>query len=206
MKKYFITGTDTDIGKSVVSALLTMVFDASYWKPIQSGSSDLLQVKKWTQLPDERFFPSSYYLQAPLSPDQAAKQEGITIDLEKCILPDTKQTLIVEGAGGVFAPLNQDQRMIDLIKKLNIPVIIVARGTLGTINHTLLTIEALRAREIPIRGIVFNGELNPDNQTAIESWGKVKTLFHVPRFKEINNEVLQSWIKHRNKYYDHPAT
>lgn len=202
MKQYFITGTDTDVGKSVVAALLTLVFKACYWKPVQSGSSDTLQVRQWTELPEDRFFPSTYAFKAALSPDQAAKLENTTIDIANCHLPETKQSLIVEGAGGVFAPLNTRERMIDLIKQLNIPVIIVARGTLGTINHTLLTIEALRQRQIPVRGVVFNGELNPDNQLAIEHWSGVKTLFHLPRLKEINRKTLQLWIERRNKLYD----
>lgn len=203
-KGYFITGTDTGVGKTLVSAVLTYVLKGCYWKPIQSGLQDDLpdseQVKQWTSLAADHFFPSRYLLQAPLSPDQAASLEKVTLDLDECQLPVTKRTLIVEGAGGIYVPLNDKQNMLDLMKKLALPVIIVARGTLGTINHTLLTIEGLRRNQIPIHGVVFNGKLNPANQKAIENWGQVRTLFQVPFFDTIDASILQRWI------YDYTIT
>ena len=197
-KGYFITGTDTGVGKTLVAAILTWILKGCYWKPIQSGVQedlpDLEQVKNLTRLPAEHFFPSRYLLQAPLSPDQAAALEQVTLDLDQCELPQTDKTLIVEGAGGVCVPLNEQHNMLDLMQKLALPVIIVARGTLGTINHTLLTIEGLRQRQIPIHGVVLNGPLNPANQKAIEKWGQVRTLFHVPFFDTIDASILQRWI------------
>jgi dethiobiotin synthetase len=201
---YFITGTDTGVGKTLVSAILTSILQGCYWKPIQSGVAeeipDLEQVKNWTQLSEGHFFPSRYTLQAPLAPDQAAALEKRKLDLDECILPSTPKPLIVEGAGGIYVPLNDQHTMLDLMKKLALPVIIVARGTLGTINHTLLTIEGLRRQEIPIHGVVFNGKLNPANQKAIEKWGQVRTLFQVPFFDTIDASILQRWI------YDYTIT
>jgi dethiobiotin synthase len=198
MKGYFITGTDTGVGKTLTSAVLMYILKGCYWKPIQSGIEDELpdtqRVQELTELPPPHFYSSQYSLQASLSPDQAAAKEGVTINLDSCELPQTDKMLIVEGAGGVHVPLNEDQNMLDLMKKLALPVIIVARGTLGTINHTLLTIESLRRHQLPIHGVVFNGELNPANQKAIEKWGQVRTLFHIPTFDKISNQTMQRWI------------
>ncbi|HVY53572.1 MAG TPA: dethiobiotin synthase [Gammaproteobacteria bacterium] len=198
MNGYFVTGTDTDVGKTVVSAVLTYILRACYWKPIQSGIADSIPdietVRQLTEFSAEHFHPSTYMLKASLAPEQAATKEGIMIDIGRCQPPITDKPLIVEGAGGIYVPLNDSQIMLDLIKKLNLPVIIVARGTLGTINHTLLTIEGLRQNNIPIHGIVFNGKLNPANQKAIEKWGQVKTLFHVPLLDKIDAPTVQRWI------------
>src|SRR5262249_34913514 len=107
--------------------------------------------------------------------------------------------LVVEGAGGVYVPLNQQDCILDLIQKVALPVIIVSRGNLGTINHTLLTIAALRQWNIPIHGIVYSGELNPANQIAIEKWGDVKTLFHIPKFENLTKDILSMWIDQHKK-------
>jgi dethiobiotin synthase len=193
MKKFFITGTDTDVGKTLVSAVFTYALQATYWKPIQSGSSDQAVVRDLTGFSDAHFHPTQYAFRASLSPDQAALLENRTIDLTTCQLPETMRPLIIEGAGGVFVPLNEEACMLDLMKQFAIPVVIVSRGKLGTINHTLLSIEALRRRDIPIQGVVFSGELNPDNQAAIEKWGNVKTLFHLPNFSSVTPAVMQDW-------------
>jgi len=199
MSSFFITGTDTGVGKTLISAILTIALNASYWKPIQCGTQEGLTDREWVQkltgFSDERFFPSAYFLKAPLSPDQAAKQEEMTVHVDGCIVPICSKKMIVEGAGGIYVPLNDRQLSLDLIKKLAFPVIIVARGTLGTINHTLLTIEGLRHHHIPIHGIVFTGQLNGDNQKAIEHWGQVRTLFHVPFFETINSENIRHFAK-----------
>ncbi len=191
MKRYFITGTDTGVGKTVVSAALVLALQASYWKPIQSGESDLDQVKKLTQFSDDFFHPANYSLKASLSPDQAAALENMTIQVDHCVVPNTEKILITEGAGGVMAPINETACMLDLIKHVNAPVIIVSRGTLGTINHTLMTIEMLRQRRLPIHGVVFSGELNPENQKAIEKKGNIRTLFHLPL---LDLNTLKNWV------------
>ncbi len=198
MNKFFITGTDTNVGKTLVSAVLTLALQGYYWKPIECGLADEISdyktIQQLTALPDIHFFPSNYSLKASLSPHQAAELENITIDINNCQLPMNSQPLIVEGAGGVFVPINQHECLLDLMKKFHLPIIIVSRGTLGTLNHTLLTIEALRTRGLNIYGVIFSGELNLKNQTTIEKWGEVKTLLHVPWFKEVTRNSLQTWV------------
>lgn len=208
-QSFFIAGTDTDVGKTLISAILTLASNAYYWKPIQSGTTRLLSssknveiddgiqdrdaVKKITGLPEHHFLKTNYALKASLSPDQAAALENITINMDECEMPMTSHHIIVEGAGGVYVPLNQEKCLLDLMKKLNLPIIVVSRGTLGTINHTLLTIDVLRQRGLTIQGVIFSGKLNLDSQKAIESWGKIRTLFHVPFFEEISPSVIQKW-------------
>lgn len=208
MKQFFITGTDTGIGKTVISAVITSCLRAHYWKPIQSRLpdelSDPLCVQQLTGLPDTHFFPSHYEFLYPLSPNHAAEKSGVVIDLKQCQLPQTNHALVVEGAGGVFVPLNERECLMDLMQMIQFPVIIVCRGTLGTINHTLLTIEALQRRNIPIAGLVFNGELNPMSQQTIEQWSGVRTLFHLPYFNELNKKTLIDWLANEgNTLYDY---
>lgn len=198
MKQYFITGTDTNVGKTMVSAILTSVMKAHYWKPIQSGLTDDVseqeKIKQLTNIDNTYLLASRYSLKASLSPDQAAELEHITIDFDQCAKPVINNHLIIEGAGGVYVPLNKDYCILDLIERYQMPVIIVARGTLGTINHTLLTIQALRQKKLPIHGVVFSGELNKESQKTIEHWGNVKTLFHVPHFESVNRMTVMKWI------------
>lgn len=198
MNQFFVTGTDTNVGKTLTAAALTLALKAHYWKPIQSGVSDeradCETVQALTGLASTHFYPSNYVLQASLAPDQAAKLEGVDIHLSNCQQPVTDGPLVVEGAGGVFVPLNQTHCLFDLMQQLALPVIVVSRGSLGTINHTLLTIEALRQRQLIVKGIIFSGELNPENQIAIEKWGQVKTLFHLPYFEPLTKEIFQAWV------------
>ena len=198
MTQFFITGTDTGVGKTVASAVLTLALNAYYWKPIQTGFlEDGLEeqtVQQLTALDHSCFLPSVYRFQAGLAIDQAAALEAQSVELERCQLPNVSHSLIVEGAGGVFHPLNETTLFFDLMKKLNLPVIIVCRGTVGTINHTLLTVEALRAREIAIHGLIFSGDLNSESQLTIEKWGQVRTLFHIPFFKSLTHSVLKKWV------------
>jgi len=199
MKEYFITGTDTGVGKTLVSAILTSVLNAQYWKPIQSGIADepseQVILQQLIDVSPDKLLQSVYSLDASLSPDQAARLQGIGIDFHQIIKPSVNNSIIVEGAGGVCVPINNNYTMLDVMEKLDMPVIVVTRGGLGTINHTLLTLEALRRCDLTIEGIVFSGDLNPDNQIAIETWGKVKTLFHVPYFHELNKNTLKHWLQ-----------
>jgi dethiobiotin synthetase len=203
MSGYFVTGTDTNVGKTLVAAALTLAFKGYYWKPVQSSLADFpadtKTVQQLTELSDEHFFPNSYALQANLSPNQAAALENITINMFACTLAAPRYPLIVEGAGGVMVPLNAEQNMLDLMEELALPIVIVARGTLGTINHTLLTIQALRQRRLKIHGIVYSGELHNENQKNIEEWSGVRTLFHLPQFAELTNNNFQTWVRqHRD--------
>ena len=161
----FVTGTDTDVGKTLVCAWLVHHWKAAYWKPLQSGlpaDSDTIQAL----VPDAEILPSRWKLSQPLSPHLAAQKDNVRIDLGDVCLPKSDKPLVVEGAGGVFAPINNDKYIIDFIAKLGIKTLVVARSGLGTINHTLLTLQALRSRAIPIWGVVMNGPLNPDNPKA----------------------------------------
>jgi dethiobiotin synthetase len=191
---FFVTGTDTNVGKTVVSAILTSGLRAHYWKPVQSGvleGTDSKFVAGLTGLPDSHFLPETYLLQEPLSPHEAARIDGISISLNNINLPDSRiRPLVVEGAGGVMVPLNGQHLMLDLMKHLALPAVIVARSSLGTINHTLLTLHALRSRAIPVLGIVMNGEKNPANRRAIEIYGQTSVLAEIPWLPTLNQETI----------------
>ncbi|CAK0764568.1 ATP-dependent dethiobiotin synthetase BioD [Azospirillaceae bacterium] len=176
----FVTGTDTGVGKTVISALLVKAWGADYWKPIQSGlveGADAETIRE--AAPEAVIHPSAYCFQAPLSPHEAARLEGVTIALEAFQLPKTSRPLVAEGAGGVLVPLNERVLMIDLIVRLGLPVIVVARSGLGTINHTLLTIEALARRDVKVLGIVMNGPANLTNRQAVEFYSGRPVLAEV---------------------------
>ncbi len=203
MKKLIITGTDTDIGKTVFSAALMLGLETSkqsphYWKPVQSGITDGVDtrtVQKITNLPDERFLPERYIFSEPLSPHRAAEIDGLEINIDQLSnannIPESDGIMIIEGAGGLMVPLTRDNLQINLYKKWNIPVILCARTALGTINHTLLSLEALWSRNIPIKGIVFIGEENLDNIRTIAEFSKVKILGHMPKLNAIDDVTLR---------------
>jgi dethiobiotin synthetase len=195
-KQFFVTGTDTNVGKTVVSAMLTLGLGAAYWKPIQSGLepiTDTHYIQKATQLDSFHFLPERFLLPEPLSPHASAAIAKIQINLSDFQLPTTyeKPHLIVEGAGGLLVPLNQQDLMINLIQKLSLPVCLVARSSLGTINHTLLSIQALRQAEIPILGVIINGAKNQINREAIAHYGKVPILGELDVLNEINPATLK---------------
>ncbi|MBA3633479.1 MAG: dethiobiotin synthase [Acidobacteria bacterium] len=208
MRGFFVTGTDTGIGKTIVSASLICalrdVEKICYWKPIQTGiekDNDTETVKNLANLTDEEIFDKGFRLEKPLSPHLSAKLANIEITVKKILrfIETDENFWIVEGAGGVFVPLNENELMIDLMKALNLPVLIVARSSLGTINHTLLTIEALRKNNLKIFGVILNGELNKENRRAIEHFGKVKVLAEMPKFEKLEYENLKSWTR-KNLY------
>jgi dethiobiotin synthetase len=167
--KLFITGISTDVGKTIASAIITESLQADYWKPIQAGDLDHSDSHKIEAIISNKktvIHPNSYKLNTPASPHLAAQIDGITIDINKIAEPNTKNHLVIEGAGGVFVPLNETDCVIDLIKK-DYKTIVVSRHYLGSINHTLLTIEALKNRNINTVGIVFNGEENKSSEEII---------------------------------------
>lgn len=197
----FITGTDTEVGKTVVSSVLMVGLQAEYWKPVQSGTeagTDTQWIQSKTGLPDDCFHPEAYLLRHFLSPHAAAAREGITIDLSAIHLPKRRRTrhLIVEGAGGILAPLNERETMADLIKKLNLPVLLVARSVLGTINHTLLSLEKLRHIGAQVLGVVMNGPKNKENRAAIEGFGNIHVVGEIPPMPEITPQVLLNTFQH----------
>lgn len=201
-ERFFITGTDTGVGKTVVSALLCAALDAMYWKPIQTGAregTDRKTVMRWIQLPRNRVIPETYCFGPSLSPHLAARRAGVRIALRKIGMPRiaAAESLIVEGAGGVFVPVNDTQLMIHLMKHLRLPVLLVSRTSLGTINHTLLSLAALRAEEIDIRGVVMVGRRNRENGQAIEHYGEVQVVGTVPALARIHRgALLEVFHKH----------
>jgi len=181
----FVTGTDTGVGKTIASAVLVRALHAHYWKPAQTGLADERgdseTVAQLTQLHPNHLHAPRYALQASLAPLAAAELERVTISLEDFTLPQTHgDKIVVEGAGGVLVPLAPGVLMVDLMRKLGLPVVLVAGTGLGTINHTLLSIEALRARDIEICGVLFSGEENLGNQETIAELGKVNILGRIP--------------------------
>lgn len=190
----FVTGTDTGIGKTVVSAVLTKALNASYWKPIQAGleeETDTEFVKRTTELPDTQIKEERYKLHTPMSPHAAAEIDGVSIDIENFEMPGySTSNLVVEGAGGLMVPINNRNMIIDLISYLELPVILVARSTLGTLNHTFLSLEALRKRNIPILGVVLNGPRHESNRLTIEKYGEVDILAEIENFSPINSSSL----------------
>jgi dethiobiotin synthetase len=185
----FVTGIGTGIGKTLISAILVEKLKADYWKPVQSGdldSSDTLKVKSLVSNTISVFHPEAYRLTQPYSPHKSAAIDGITIEPEKFILPQTSNTLIIEGAGGLMVPLNDWFLMIDLIKQLDAEVILVSQNYLGSINHTLLSIDALKHRHIPIKGIIFNGQEDNSSETFILNYSKLKKLGHILQLERID--------------------
>lgn len=186
----FITGIGTDIGKTIVSAIMVEKLQADYWKPVQSGdleNSDTIKVKRLVSNPKSVFHPEAYRLTEPYSPHKSAALDGIEIDIDKITLPETNNQLIIEGAGGLMVPLNSTHYIIDLIKHLNAEVILVSRHYLGSINHTLLSIDALNGRGIPVKAIIINGNTDEYSEQAIRTYTKnVVPIYHVPSILEIN--------------------
>lgn len=193
---FFVTGSDTGIGKTVVSALLTLGLNGSYWKPIQSGleeETDTQFVKRVTGLPETHFIEERYRLSEPLSPQASSAIDGVEIHMNDFRLPRyITGHLIVEGAGGLLVPINNEEMIIDLIRHLKLPVLLVVRSELGTLNHTFLSLEALRSRKIPVLGVVMNGPKNPGNREAIENYGDVEVIAELEPLEEVNSVRLQN--------------
>ncbi len=192
---FFVTGTDTNVGKTVLSALLCAALPGIYWKPIQTGAregTDRQIVLALTQQGEHNAFPETFIFDDPVSPHLAAQRANRLISLDDIRLPASTNDLplIVEGAGGVLVPINGSQFMSDLIVQLSLPTILAARSTLGTINHTLLSLQALRTLSVPVLGVVLIGPSNPDNKEAIERFGKAQVIGEIPVLDQISGSVL----------------
>jgi dethiobiotin synthetase len=187
-----VTGTDTDIGKTVFAAGLTAALGARYWKPVQAGLADGSDAASVVTLgvPADRVLPEAYRLTTPCSPHLAAEIDRVTIDPDRLALPQVDGPLVVEGAGGVMVPVTRDLIFADLFARWNTPVVLVARTGLGTINHSLLSIEALRSRSVPILGIAFVGDPVEDSEATIATLGKVRRLGRLPRLDPLNAATL----------------
>ena len=193
-----VCGTDTDVGKTVVSALLVQGLGASYWKPVQSGvdpdGGDRGTVAALLKLPPERLIPEAYRLSQPVSPHWAAERDGVRIEPERLSLPGGDGPLVVETAGGLLVPLRRDWLQIDQIRRWRLPVLLVARSGLGTLNHTLLSVEALRQRGIPLLGVVLNGPIHPDNPRTLAALSGVEVLAELPPLQPLCAEALaEQW-------------
>ncbi|MCB0478019.1 MAG: dethiobiotin synthase [Crocinitomicaceae bacterium] len=189
-KKIFLTGIGTEVGKTVVSAILVEKFTMDYWKPVQAGEldfTDTMKVRSWVKNDASVFHQEQFRLKTPASPHFAAKVDGIQIKLEDFEVPETENNLLVEGAGGLMVPINdKGDLIIDLIPKVADGVILVSRNYLGSINHTMLSIEALQKRKIPILGLIFNGDSNPATEEIILNKHKLKCLGKVPLLSHID--------------------
>ncbi|HGY5535770.1 MAG: dethiobiotin synthase [Prochlorococcus sp.] len=195
--RLIVCGTDTNVGKTVVSALLVQGLGATYWKPVQSGlegGGDRERLCRLLNLPDERWLPEAYRFQAPVSPHWAAEQENCCIHPNQLVLPAIPGPLVVEAAGGLMVPLNRQWLQIDQLQHWRLPLILVARSGLGTINHTLLSLEALRLRKLPILGLVLNGPSHPDNPKTLEQFGGVPVIAELPPMPNLTAAALaEQW-------------
>jgi len=195
MRDLFVTGTDTGVGKTLLSALLVAALDLDYWKPIQTGASegtDRQTVLMCTGIAAERAHPETYVFDPPVSPHLAAELKGIEIDIERLRRPTTSKRLVIEGAGGVLVPINSKLFMLDLARHLQTSVVVASRTGLGTINHTLLTIAAVRKAELEIAGVVMIGKENKENHQAVERYGHVPVVGWIPWLDRVDRETLRT--------------
>ncbi len=203
--KFIICGTDTDIGKTLISSFFVKGLNSFYWKPIQSGiesETDSQTVKKLAQLSKEKIIKEAYVFTKPLSPHWAAEIDQKTINFDKLRLPKVQGSLIVETAGGLMVPITRNFLQIDQIKQWNLPVILVCKSSLGTLNHTLLSIEALKLRNIEILGLVVNGEKHLDNPKTLVDFSGIPLIAEFPYIKKMdsnNLDVLWKELDIKNK-------
>jgi dethiobiotin synthetase len=195
-QQYIIAGIGTEIGKTFISSILTEALQADYWKPVQSGALDFTDsdtVKSLISNPKTVFHPEAYRLTEPMSPHAAATIDGVEITLDNFVLPQTENNLIVELAGGLMVPLNDEETNLDLIKKLGLPVILVSRNYLGSINHTLLSVEILKQQKIEVKGLIFNGLPNKSSEDFILNYTGLECLGRVDFEENINKNVVRKW-------------
>jgi dethiobiotin synthetase len=201
----FVTGTDTGVGKTLLSALLVAALDRKYWKPIQTGAregTDREAVMKWAGVSADRTIPEAVVFDPPVSPHFAAELEGSQIDLLAIRRPADPDRIVIEGAGGVYVPINDDVFMLDLMGHLNAPVVVAARTALGTINHTLLTISAIRSAGLELRGVVMIGKENAENRRAVEHFSEVPVIGTIPWLDSIDRATLCRVFE---QYFDRTA-
>ncbi len=196
-KPIFITGIGTGIGKTVTSAVLVENLKADYWKPVQSGDLDYSDTDKVKELVSNNksvFHPEAYRLTQPFSPHKSAEIDGVRIELSKIILPETENQLIIEGAGGLMVPLNDSDLMIDLIKKFDAEVVLVSQNYLGSINHTLMSADILKSKEISLNMIIFCGEENKSSEDIISKHLNTR-IIRIPFFKDLKKKDLAEFAK-----------
>ena len=194
---YFITGISTEVGKTIASAIITEALEADYWKPVQAGEledSDTHKVQRLISNEKTVFHPSAFDLKTPMSPHAAAAIDGVPISVEKIKRPATKNTLVIEGAGGLLVPINDTETIVDLIQP-NDKVILVSRHYLGSINHTLLTIEGLKSRNLTIHGILFSGAEHPTTEAIIEKMSGVPILGRIEEEPYFDQNVVREYAE-----------
>jgi dethiobiotin synthetase len=192
-RRLIICGTDTGVGKTVFSAALVGALGAAYWKPVQSGLEEETDSQTVARLgPGATILPEAYRLKLPASPHLSARAEGVVIDLARLAPPDVDGPLVIETAGGVMVPLTDDVPTIDVLARWRAPVIVVARTALGTINHSLLTLEALRRRDIPVLGVAFVGDAKDAVQETIARLGAVRALGRLPQLSPLSAASLRA--------------
>jgi len=197
MSVIVVSGTDTGLGKTVFAAMLTAALGAVYWKPVQAGTedgTDAATVARLAGVARERILPEAYVLSQPLSPHRSAELDGVEIAADALELPEPRpdgRPLVVEGAGGLMVPLTRRTLFIDVFARWGAPVVLCARTALGTINHTLLSVEALRARGVPLKGIAFIGEAMPDSERTIVEFARARRLGRLPWLEEITSDGLR---------------
>ena len=198
-KRIVICGTDTDVGKTIVSSFFVQGLKGVYWKPIQSGTeegTDTKTICKLLKLDSNRYLSERYKFKAPVSPHWAAEKESMRVEPNNLDLPNLNKLIIIETAGGLMVPLNRNWLQIDQLRVWEAPIILVARTGLGTLNHTLLSLEALKSRNINVLGIVLNGPPHDDNPKTLEQFGATQILARLPIFKQVNANVLsKEWKK-----------
>jgi dethiobiotin synthetase len=193
---YFVTAIDTDSGKTIASAILCEALQADYWKPVQSGyPRDLDMVRELVTNDKTSFHKETYLFRTAASPHASSKKEGITIDLEKFNLPDTSNNIVIEGAGGCLVPLNDNDFIIDLIIKLDCEIILVSDLYLGSINHTLLTVEAIQKRHLKLKGIIFNGDTNYESERLILQHTELPCLLRIYKEDFITPEIVRNYAR-----------
>jgi len=188
-----VTGTDTGIGKTVFAAGLTRLLDGYYWKPIQAGlvgETDSDVVRRLSGLRPDRILPEAQVLTTPASPHLSAERDGVRIDPNALSLPAVDRALIIEGAGGIMVPLTRKVLLIDVIARWGVPVVLCARTSLGTLNHTLLSLEALHRRRVPVLGVALIGDEHPDNERTLAEFGGVPVLGRLPRIEPLTARTL----------------
>ena len=201
MRRLFVTGIGTHVGKTVISAILTQKLQADYWKPIQAGdlnNTDSMKVSQWVDNTISTIHPEAYRLTQPMSPHAAAERDGININLKDIISAETTRNLIIEGAGGLMVPLNKNDLVVDMISHFQAEAVLVSRHYLGSINHTILSIEALRSRNIPITGIIFNGDDNRATESILKSVCAVPILGRIPDIDSLNQYSIKDAIRYIN--------
>ena len=193
MNRIIVTGTDTGVGKTVFAAGLAGALDAFYWKPVQSGldpEGDSETVLRLSGLSPARILPEAYRLQLPASPHLSAREQGVEIDLQRLMPPADSAPLVIEGAGGVLVPLTETVLIADYFARLRAPAILCARTGLGTINHSLMSVEVLRARGVPVAGIVFIGDPHPENERIVPRLAGVPHLGRLPLLDPLDTATL----------------